>query len=217
MSPVATHAFHLEKLEKDIFRFIFFCCIVTIKEFIAFTISLYSDFLAVKDILSKYFTIFFFLSINVPNISFFMYKKLFNSLTFIHIYCVQSSLFDLNTTFDKIITWLKWHKHNMRTKFSLYFTARIKNNDENCHIFACFVHLTLISTFIFYLSQQFSTHIYLLLPHKKNILLLQSTQCGFCNNAYLIEELALAILHLFKLVIISLQNIFTTQNEVEYK
>ena len=57
----------------------------------------------------------------------------------------------------------------------------------------------------------------MLLPHKKNILLLQSTQCGFCNNAYLIEELALAILHLFKLVIISLQNTFTIQNEVEYK
>ena len=130
---------------------------------------------------------------------------------------MQSSWFDLNTTFDKIMTCLKWHKR-MRTKFSLYFTARIKNNDENCHIFACFVHLTLISTFIFYLSQQFSTHIYcMLLPHKKNILLLQSTQCGFCNNAYLIEELALAILHLFKLVIISLQNTFTIQNEVEYK
>ena len=87
---------------------------------------------------------------------------------------------------------------------------------KNCHIFVYFVHPPLISTFIFYLCQQASTHIYcILLPHKKNILLQQSTQCGFCNNAYLIEELALAILHLFQLIINSLQNTFTILNEVD--
>ena len=122
MSPVATHAFHLEKLEQ---RFLdlnyFFCCIVTINEFIVFTISLYIDFLTVKLISSK-FNIdklnWFFLGIDKTiqrlckqTIAWFLnrWSIKFTDI-YLHTYHVWSSWFDLKTTYDKIMIWLKYHK-----------------------------------------------------------------------------------------------------------